>query len=358
VSGSDSTGAPVAPEGRRYRRSRAVVGEWHGSELVAVDSDSQHRVIADASLGELLRHLDRWTTVDELRSEGLDIEELQIDRLASLGVVEIGTGAESEVPGAGHWDPLELMVHRRTANGGLRQDVPETARPDLFKPLVDAPVTPLVVDERAPERSLVEVLIGSRRAGRLRPLRLTELSLLLYHAARIVRSGENPALGDYALRPFAGGGARSELEVYVVADAVDGLAPGAHHYLAARHELALVRPRDDYQAQMVRTACTLDGRQLGRPPAALIVVTAVFARVMWKFDNLGLMLVYEDAGCLLQTLGTVAAALGILIGPAVATTEPETSRWLGLDPLAESEVACMALESPAAEGRSEVGSDG
>jgi SagB-type dehydrogenase family enzyme len=83
-------------------------------------------------------------------------------------------------------------------------------------------------------------------------------------------------------------------------------------------------------------------------PAAVLLVTAVFARTMWKYEDIGLGLVYKDAGALLQTLYMVAQALD-LAGCAVHLRgENEIAAWLGLDPMEESLVACFALGAPAA----------
>ena len=85
----------------------------------------------------------------------------------------------------------------------------------------------------------------------------------------------------------------------------------------------------------------------------MLLVTAVFARVMWKYEGIGPGLIDRNVGCLYQTIYLVATALGL--GPCAigAGDEAANASWLGLDPLVESQVGCVligTLES-AASGR-------
>jgi Nitroreductase len=71
----------------------------------------------------------------------------------------------------------------------------------------------------------------------------------------------------------------------------------------------------------------------------VLVITAVFARVMWKYQGIGLSLIYKDTGCLTQTLYLVATALGLAPCAIGGGDERAVAHWLGLDPLVEAPVA-------------------
>ena len=201
----------------------------------------------------------------------------------------------------------------------------------------------------APCRSLtapVGAVLAARRSVRVygdRILQVDELSTLLHHAAGVIRSGRNDSLGDYALRPFPGGGARSELEVYVVAQAVDGLAAGAYRYQPWDHAMEQLRGRDDGHAAVLRRAHDATGGLLNADPPVVVLISAVLARIIPKYPEIGTRLVYLDTGGLLQTLYLVSTALGLAPCALGGGDEAADGEWLGLDPGAEPLVGYFLL---------------
>src|SRR5207247_4828744 len=119
----------------------------------------------------------------------------------------------------------------------------------------DRPLTELPPPAASHPITLTDALRRRRsiRTYAARPLRLEELSTLLYHSARVVGVMSDPQLGDRMLRPFPTAGARSELEIYAVTGDVSGLEPGAHYYDASGHRLFRVRNRDEHQKRILRS---------------------------------------------------------------------------------------------------------
>lgn len=338
---------PAAPlPAPRFRRSPLLLVEWQGRDLVVVHADSQRRFRSEPSIMTVLAHLEDWTTLEELNAVGSPLTVADMDRLVEFGVVE--RELDADVLGAAEgwvWDANELTVHRRSNTGGFRESALTGVPPPVFKPRPDGVVTPLPEPAARLSEPLGDVL-GRRRSVRRygdRPLGLDELSSLLHHAARIIASGRHETLGDYALRPFPGGGARSELELYVVAQHVAGLAPGAHYFDPRSHALVQIRSSDDHHKSLVQWTHAATGGMLNRDPAVILLVTAVFGRVMWKYRGISLSLIYKDTGCLIQTLYLVATSLGLAPCAIGGGEERANSTWLGLDPLLESQVGCMLL---------------
>lgn len=207
----------------------------------------------------------------------------------------------------------------------------------LFKPPGGGPIIALPPPRARLDRPFGEVLAARRsvRTYGARAMAVEELSTLLHHAAGVIRAGHNESLGDYALRPFPGGGARSELEVYVVAVAVAGVAAGAYHYRPFEHQLEQVRGRDAQQGSLVARAHEAAAGMLSRDPAVVLLITAVLARIMPKYPELGARLMQQDAGCLLQTMYLVSTAMGLAPCALGGGDEESDSRYLGLDPAAE-----------------------
>lgn len=331
---------------RSYRRSPFLVLQWDGRDLVVTTCDTMRRFRVDERLVKLLRYLDDWATQTEFEASGLGIGGDELAQLVKLGIIEC---RESPDAGGtvGYWNCFDLAVQRlQNASGRgvsgtqTRNDPP----PPAFKP---SPPGPSVALPEAPELPgrLTNVL-KQRRTKRTysdRPLRLQELSGVLYHSVRVTATLRDDRVGDGSLRPFASGGARSELEVYVVANDLFDVLPGAYYYDARSHQLIRLREHDEHQTRLNHWLHGATGGGLNRDPQAVLLITAVFARVMWKYPDIGLALIYRDTGCLYQTLYLVADAFGLAPCAIGAGEELANSRWLGLDPLAESQVGCFLL---------------
>lgn len=337
------------PDDRRYRRAPALLVEWQGQRTVVIDCTSMRRVAIDPALVRVLAHLDGWTSLDDVRAAGVDVDSGVLEQLVTARLVECGPPEREENEQRMVWNAFDLAVQRNSNRGGLRERPLEGGSPPLRARRGDEPPTPLPQPAAALPGLAGDVLRRRRSVRRYssRALRLDELSTLLHHAARVVSARPTAEAPVEALRPFAGAGARSELEIYVLAENVDGLAPGAYRYDAFEHHLELVRTRDAHQERILRGVSAAAGG-LARTPPVTLLVTAVFGRIMQRYEGVGLGLIYKDCGCLLQTLYLVATAMGLAPCAIGTGEELDNSRWLGLDPLVEAQVGCF-LVGPAVE---------
>lgn len=341
---------------QRYRRSPHVLVEWQAGKTVLVQCDSQRRFVVDERLVGVLAQLDGWTPPAQVSANGSAVSPEDWARLLDMGVIESSNVADGNRDGSDVWNPFELAVHRQGNRGGARPPGSMIGTPPpVFKDRGDGHVMALPSPDVELVTPIGEVL-RERRSVRTyanRPLRLDELSTLLHHAARVRGVFQDGPYGECTLRPSPSGGARSELEIYVVANDVDGLRGGVHHYDARAHDLVEIRGRDAYQDRLLRWVHGTTGNALNRDPPAMLLITAVFARVMWKYQGIGLSLIYKDTGCLFQTLYLVATALGLAPCAVGGGEEAANSRWLGLDPLVESQVG-LFLVGPVEKGDTEV----
>lgn len=331
----------TAPGAARYRRSSQLLVSWDGDDLVLTQCDSLRRFRIDERLLAFLSRLKDWRTPAELdagNGEGPTVEFL--DRLHKMGVLDRG-----EAPAAADlWSPFDLAVQRQQNVGGERENLERLGPPPpAFKARLPGPAT--VLPPARPLEVRLDDALATRRSLRSYgpdPMALDDLSSLLHHSARVIDVVHDRRLGEQAFRPYPTGGARSELELYVVANQVEGLRQGAHWYDARAHELVTVRSGSDEVNAMndwVSDACG----PLARAPQVILLVTAVFGRTMWKYQGIGLSLIARDVGCLYQTLYLVATALGLAPCAVGAGPELDNARLLGLDPLAESQVGCFLL---------------
>lgn len=328
-----------------YRRSPFLALQWHGQTLVVTNCDTMQRFRVDERLVKILRYLDDWATQPQLEAAGLGLDDDELEQLAELGVIERRQSRYDE--SVRYWNCFDLAVQRLQNNSGREPAVSQVRSgppPPAFKPLPAGRCLPLPEPPELPGR-LADVLQErrTRRTYSDRPLRLEELSGVLYHSARVTSTFRDDYLGERSLRPFASGGARSELEIYAVANHVSETPSGTYYYDARSHQLIELRRYDQHQTRLNRWLHGAAGGGLNRDPHAILLITAVFSRVMWKYPGIGLALIYRDTGCLYQTLYLVADALGLAPCAIGAGDERANSHWLGLDPLVESQVGCFLL---------------
>ena len=330
-----------------YRRSPWLALEWQADHLFVVIARTGTRVEIEPVLVDLLARLGDWTDPQSLPAAGLTISRQSLRRLTELGLVESHAAGSDPPRGTGAcWHPFDLDVVRIQSEGSTT--VRAGSPPPAFKP---RPVGARVALPREPAATMpLHFALEQRKTVRAfgqGEITAGQLGALLYQSARVISVHSDDELGDIAFRAFPAGGARSELEVYVVADRVAGLTPGAHYYDARAHELVFLRRRDEAQAQLHSWLQTATGVARATPPQAVLIVTAVFARVMWKYGRFGLTLTYQNLGCLYQTLYLVSTALGLAPCAIGAGRALQTARWLGLDAVEETPLGYFLVGLPA-----------
>ena len=189
---------------------------------------------------------------------------------------------------------------------------------------------------------------SARSYDETRPIRLSEIGALLDRCARVRSTDSQMVHGDgaavameFAYRPYPGGGACYELEIYLLVDRCDGLDSGAYHYDAGRHRLTRIRDRTAEVEEMISQAKMGAGNQAR--PQVLLVISARFSRVMWKYRSIAYSLILRNTGALYHALYLAATELGL--APCALGTGDSAlfARLTGLDPLVEGSVGEFML---------------
>jgi SagB-type dehydrogenase family enzyme len=129
------------------------------------------------------------------------------------------------------------------------------------------------------------------------------------------------------------GGARHPGEVYLMALRVDGLERGMYHYHPRDHQLARLPAK---VSPRLASAYCADQRYFSGA-AALFIMTAVFARTMWKYGRgRAYRVVLLETGHLCQTFCLTATRLGLAPFSTAALRDSMIEKDLGLDGIAES----------------------
>jgi SagB-type dehydrogenase family enzyme len=328
-----------------YRRSPYLALDWDGPDLILLQCNQNRRFHVNDETVRVLTGLATWTSEEKVAGPGSSVSIDELARLVDAGVLERRdlSGATDGQAAKTGWTVFELAVQRRhnqpfeqvthgseAVGPGARMSGPRVALPR----------------GRLLEQSLSEVLAARRswRAYADRPVSLVDLSTLLRHAAAADPSGNGGGRAPW--RPYPTAGGLDELELYVVANDVQGLSPGTYYFEPPTHSLRLARPPGAEQDQLNVQVNASTGGALNRVPPIVLMITARFGPTLSKYPGIGLSLVYKNTGCLFQTLYLVATALGMAPCAIGGGPEAQIARWLGLDPLEESQVGTFLLGYP------------
>jgi SagB-type dehydrogenase family enzyme len=211
---------------------------------------------------------------------------------------------------------------------GLRDVKPYTDRPRLALP-----------EDRPSAARLDDALLGRESARGFAPgqVTLAELGAVLRRAYGVTRDNA----GTTYPRPFRAapsGGALYPLELYVWARAVDGAEPGLYHYDPEAHELDVLG-----DPQGGELAAAFVQRPLVESAAAVVLVSAVFFRSVFKYGERGYRFVLIEAGHVTQNAVLAAHGRDLAAVPVGGYFDREVDRALDLDGLHESVVYGLLL---------------
>ncbi|MEW8144555.1 MAG: SagB family peptide dehydrogenase [Candidatus Thiodiazotropha endolucinida] len=145
------------------------------------------------------------------------------------------------------------------------------------------------------------------RTGSSQPISLSELALFLY------RSFNNKDIkeknGDILFRrPYPSGGARQELEIYVLANDVDKLDRGIYHYSSEKQALYILNKNEQLIDEYILDAVSVMGGE-APPPNALLLMATRIRRLTTAYRGLSYRISLMNAGAALQTMYLIATAM-------------------------------------------------
>ena len=164
------------------------------------------------------------------------------------------------------------------------------------------------------------------------PIALTDLATLLQLTWGVHGWIQVPGVGPHALKTSPSGGARHSIEVYVLARKVASLARGLYHYQPDTHRLARIGRRGARQVSEY-----LPGQHWYNDASAVLLMTAVFDRVQWRYPYArAYRAVLAESGHLCQTFCLVATWLGLAPFCTMALADSRIERDLKIDGVSES----------------------
>lgn len=212
-------------------------------------------------------------------------------------------------------------------------------KPFPFKVYPDAPAVPLPREIPPAELSTAEALARVTADPGREGLDLPTLAQVLFFSAGLTRKKVYPGGETVYFRAAPSTGALYEIEVYVVAGAVEGLDPALYHFCPGDFALRRLRA-GDLRGRLAADA-SLPVRVEGAP--ATLVLTALYWRNTWKYQARAYRHFFWDAGTLLANLLAVATAADLPACILLGFADAGVNHLLGLDVEREGAVALVPL---------------
>jgi SagB-type dehydrogenase family enzyme len=283
-------------------------------------------------------------------------------------VDEAGRSAEDENPSLRTWEFHDLLFHSRSregrhdlAIGGTYRFAGEIDPPAALKPAHAAQFVPLARPDLElsmrcdPPFALVQEHRRSIREYSAKPIALRQLAEFLYRVGRVTACHEvevqtpQGAVGmGFAHRPYPGGGALYEIELYLAVKACEDLAAGLYHYDPERHRLGRIAERTADVEELLAGASRGTGIEADRLQV-LVILAARFQRMAWKYSSIAYGATLKHVGVLYQTMYLVATAMDLAPCAVGCGNADLFARAAGTDYYAETSVGEFLLGSRAAE---------
>jgi SagB-type dehydrogenase family enzyme len=333
--------------GEPYRRSPALVVSWTAGTAVCIDCITGIRTALPLEVIEVLARLSAWTTVNQLVTSQpelgrpRDVQAL-LDALLARGLVQSRSTCTASWPWK-DWMPEAAFFHFGTRDQSYRtnqlaydMELREKARRDPPPPPTKSMRGFRVDLPPAGINGLLADSLRSRRTWRqfaARPVGLDKVGSLLHLTFGVQKHGTVEGQGPIVLKTSPSGGARHSIEAYLLALNVKGLRSGAYHYDADTHELVdLERP-----IGLEALSHALANQRWFLRAGALVVMSAVFERAMWRYPfNRAYRSILTEAGHLGQTFCLVATALDLAPFCTMAFRDSDLEAMIGIDGVSES----------------------
>lgn len=284
-------------------QSKIILSDWRGAALAAKLAQPQ--------------------TLSELITDIPDITQQIGQQFISLlwAAQMLFFQGETDSPPLVYWEFPDLLFHSRSRNG--RHDNPLGGLYP-FKDKIDPlpAVKPLMGDtiiklEKPNLEELTNTDISLTKALETRrslrkydrtPMTVRQLGELLYRCARVEKIAKTE-MGEVSRRPYPGGGAIYELEIYPVVNNCQGLDVGIYQYHPLDHVLCQIA-RGCEEAEALNTeAWFANGQQV--KPQVLLIITARFGRLFWKYRAMAYAAILKHVGVMYQTLYLVATSMNL-----------------------------------------------
>lgn len=175
-----------------------------------------------------------------------------------------------------------------------------------------------------------------------RPITGDQLGEFLYRSSRVKELKRTPPQ-ELSRRPYPGGGAIYELELYVNVHCCAGIPAALYHYCPDKHRLEKICDATKDVESLLKEAAS--SARLADLPQVLISIAARFQRLSWKYESMAYSVLLKNVGVLYQTMYLVATAMDLAPCALGGGDSDLFARAVGLDYYAETSVGEFLLGS-------------
>jgi SagB-type dehydrogenase family enzyme len=340
-----------------YKRSPFLFTYWDKQNKLTVYNYNRYtKAIVSRDVTKILDVLSDWKSSEEISRKLSDFDKKILTKalrqLTKLSIVHKRPVAreESNSPSKTQWNPVELAMQRQLSYPELFPKDRNRKNPlnnTKYVRGLSSVILPRVNLNVESKRPLLDVL-DERRTIRKYDysfIDLDSLSHFLFKCARIKKIFSTQVLWGLRLtqRPYPSGGARYPLEIYPVNNKIPDIKKGIYHYNPLKHKLVLINKKETYRERLNASILRQLKPLINREPDVVFIITAVFARTMWKYKNIGLSLIMSELGCLYQTMYLVATEMNLAPCPLGGTYEELVRDWLHLNWFEESHIGTFML---------------
>jgi len=247
----------------------------------------------------------------------------------------------------------DKLMHARSRRGRHLGGYGATHRADGCPP--SSPATPAPTKEQGiilpkpdlqslcvNDRSLTSVMETRRsiRSHSETPIDRRALGEFLYRVARIREIHNN---GDYevATRPYPSGGALFSIETYILVNRCIDISKGLYRYDGVSHQLTKICEFTEDAQRLIAESSYTSGA-VG-DPHTLLILSARFQRVAWKYESIAYSLILKEVGVMYQTMYLVATAMDLAPCALGGGSSTLFSNLTGIDYWMESSVGEFLL---------------
>ncbi|MGK7915764.1 MAG: SagB family peptide dehydrogenase [Prochloraceae cyanobacterium] len=314
---------------QKYILSRFAYCRKDNSQLV-LESPLSHAQItfADWRGGALLSELAQphnCSTLTKISGISADAAQMFLSLLLSTKmlseVAEDGKISEEENHNLAQWEFHDLLFHSRSRSSRHGAKIGKSYRfLGKIKPLpaIKPKMSPEVIDLYKPDLEQLKqtdasltLVLEQRNSVRIhgqKAIAEEQLGEFLYRAARVreIIPREYMEVSD---RPYPGGGACYELELYLAINTCANIPSGLYHYCPQDHQLEKISGSNKHTEALLANAQQANGAKC--LPQILIIFAARFSRVSWAYESIAYSLILKHVGVLYQTMYLVATAMGL-----------------------------------------------
>ena len=352
----------------RWRRARCLFLYWRDGRLFLHNFAKRLTVSGKPITCEVLDFFGEWRTHREaiahfadykpssVRSAVFDLEKhgllLPKNSPEAMQDMRIAKEWSAWLPeGSFHFSTKDAAYVDRSnwSLDRLKAVMPKTPQPKFVKTVKGAEKV-LLPARTSVDSEFTRVLMARKTHRRFskQKLPLETLSQLLYLVWGVTGYLYSPRFGKLFHKTSPSGGARHPGEVYLMALRVKGLKPGLYHYHTAHHRLEMISTNATREKAWLYCA----RQHFVRDAAALFLMTAVFRRTMWKYQQArAYRVVLLDAGHLCQTFCLVATWLGLAPFCTAALKDTLIEEDLRIDGIRESVIYVAGVGLPATSAR-------